>query len=297
MIWPVRLSIASTAPSTSRRLFERCRSPCARLGRASSSCASTRSPGVTSCVAASCRVQAKPFLSMVDVERAGAQTRSPVASASVTTAGTTSPTCDRPIPARVLEAVDRVPLGEDVALRLAEAAPLVDAPQPVVERAVGGILQLQVERGLDAQAVLVELLRAVARFELLAHFLDEVRRRRSCLRRRRRAATIGCCLRRRRPRFGVMKPLVGHPLRARSSAAASRAPCSTYGLCATCLEDAGDERRFVEGQVLRGLAEVEPRRRLDAVGAVAEVHLVAVEREDLALGVALLDLDGERSLP
>ncbi len=45
--------------------------------------------------------------------------------------------------------------------------------------------------------------------------------------------------------------------------------------------------------VLRGLAEVEPRRGLDAVDAVAEVHLVAVEREDLALGVALLDLDRE----
>ena len=44
------------------------------------------------------------------------------------------------------------------------------------------------------------------------------------------------------------------------------------------------------------LLEVQPRRRLDAVGAVAEVHLVAVDREDLSLGVALLDLDREDDL-
>jgi hypothetical protein len=49
-------------------------------------------------------------------------------------------------------------------------------------------------------------------------------------------------------------------------------------------------------QVLRRLAEVEPRGRLDAVRAVAEVDLVAVQREDLALRVALLDLDGEDRL-
>src|SRR6185503_7042458 len=34
-------------------------------------------------------------------------------------------------------------------------------------------------------------------------------------------------------------------------------------------------------------------RRLDAVGALTEVHLVGVEREDLALRVALLDLHGD----
>ena len=49
-------------------------------------------------------------------------------------------------------------------------------------------------------------------------------------------------------------------------------------------------------QLLVRLLEVEPRRRLDAVGAVARVHLVAVDREDLFLGVALLDLDREDGL-
>src|SRR6185503_18992723 len=62
------------------------------------------------------------------------------------------------------------------------------------------------------------------------------------------------------------------------------------------LEDAGDERRLFERELLVALVEVQPGRRLDAVGAVAEIHLVAVDREDLPLGVALLDLDGEDRL-
>jgi hypothetical protein len=62
------------------------------------------------------------------------------------------------------------------------------------------------------------------------------------------------------------------------------------------LQDAGDERGFLDAGVLHRLAEVELRRRLHAVGAVPEVHLVAVEREDLFLGVALLDLHREQQL-
>src|SRR5438876_1189353 len=57
-----------------------------------------------------------------------------------------------------------------------------------------------------------------------------------------------------------------------------------------------DERRFVERELLARFVEIEPRRRLDAVGAVAEVHLVAVDREDFLLGVPLLDLNREDDL-
>ena len=68
----------------------------------------------------------------------------------------------------------------------------------------------------------------------------------------------------------------------------------TYGLCAdVALKDAGNQRRLLERQVLRRFREVEVRRGLHAVGAVAEIHLVAVHREDLFLRVPLLDLDRE----
>ena len=62
------------------------------------------------------------------------------------------------------------------------------------------------------------------------------------------------------------------------------------------LEDAGDERRFLEGELLVRLVEVQTGRGLDAVGAVSHVHLVAVDREDFLLRVALLDLDREDDL-
>ena len=55
-------------------------------------------------------------------------------------------------------------------------------------------------------------------------------------------------------------------------------------------------RRLGDGQILGVFAEVEPRRRLDAVRAVAEVNLIRVELEDLILGEVLLDVDGEEGL-
>ena len=79
-------------------------------------------------------------------------------------------------PARVLEAFDGVPLVEDVALRLAEPVQVIDAADPLVDGAIGRVLQLHVERCLHGQAILVELFGAVARFEILAHFFDEIRR-------------------------------------------------------------------------------------------------------------------------
>ena len=62
------------------------------------------------------------------------------------------------------------------------------------------------------------------------------------------------------------------------------------------LKDAGDERRFLERQLLVRLVEVEAGRGLDAVGPVPHVHLIAVDREDLALRIPLLDLDREHDL-
>ena len=56
------------------------------------------------------------------------------------------------------------------------------------------------------------------------------------------------------------------------------------------------QRGFFELQLLRRFAEIVFRRRLIAVSAVAEKYLVGVEGEDLRLGEAALDLDGEQRL-
>ena len=77
---------------------------------------------------------------------------------------------------RVPEAVDGVLLGERRCGAACGSRALVDAADALVERAVGGVLQLGVERGRAREAALVERLRAVARFELRADVLEEVRR-------------------------------------------------------------------------------------------------------------------------
>jgi len=56
----------------------------------------------------------------------------------------------------------------------------------------------------------------------------------------------------------------------------------------------GDHRRFGKAQFLRMLAEIEPRRRFDAVRAMPEVNLIRVELENLVLCEALLDVDGQK---
>ena len=90
--------------------------------------------------------------------------------------------------------------------------------------------------------------------------------------------------------------LVRHPLQDDVAAQDRAAHVDERALPLGRLEEARDERGLVERQVLVRLAEVQPRRRLDAVRAVAEVHLVAVDREDLFLRVPLLDLDRENRL-
>ncbi len=187
-------------------------------------------------------------------------------------------------------ALDRV---SGDAHRLAEPVPPIDPAHAIRQRRFRGVLQLQIERRVDGEAVLVELLRAVALLELLPHFLDEERRVGV---ERRPADGDDRRLHRLLGALAGDEPGVGH--------LAERVVAPPHGVlevdvgavAGRCLDDAGEQRRFLEGDVLGRLAEVEPRRRFDAVGAVAPRDLVAVERDDLGLGVALLDLDGEHRL-
>ena len=195
-------------------------------------------------------------------------------------------------PALAVFARRRAP--RDAARRLPVAAPLVEVPEPAIQRPGRGRLEVVVERGLDREPELVEGLRAVLPLEVLAHLLGEVRRGRV-----RRAWQAGEHDRLLARRLGLRlrdEPFLRHA--AQGVVAALRGPLlvDVGALPLGQLQDARNRRGFPERQVLHRLAEVHPRRGLDAVGAVAEVHLVAVEREDLRLGVALLDLEGEHDL-
>jgi hypothetical protein len=62
------------------------------------------------------------------------------------------------------------------------------------------------------------------------------------------------------------------------------------------LDEPREKRRLFDREIARMLAEVPARGRLDAVEAIAEVHLVQVHLEDVVLGVDALDVRGEDDL-
>ena len=167
----------------------------------------------------------------------------------------------RPQPAVVLEALDRVALGEDVAGGTPPAVALVVGAQPVLERGVRDLLQPDVERRRHRQAVFVEHLGAVLPLEVLADLFDEERRD---ARRLVRLAARDDRLRLRRVRLRLRDvALVGHALQHDVAAGRRALHVDERALALGQLEEAGDERRFLERQLLVGLVEVEPGRRLD----------------------------------
>ena len=90
--------------------------------------------------------------------------------------------------------------------------------------------------------------------------------------------------------------LVGHALQDHVAALDGALHVDVGALPLRRLKDAGDERRLFKRQLLVALVEVQARCGLDAVRSMSEVHLVAVDREDFLLRVALLDLDSENHL-
>ena len=90
-------------------------------------------------------------------------------------------------------------------------------------------------------------------------------------------------------------PFVSHPLQD-VRPASLRAIHVDRRRVAPRLEQSRDHGRLVDAQISCRLAEIRSSRGLDAVRALAEIHLVGVKREDFALGIALLDLNGDDRL-
>ena len=63
------------------------------------------------------------------------------------------------------------------------------------------------------------------------------------------------------------------------------------------LDQAGDDRRFAEAQMVGAMAEEAPRGGVDAIGAAAEIDAIEIELEDLVLGEFPLERERQDALP
>ena len=171
---------------------------------------------------------------------------------------------------------------------------LVEYSQLPFDRRVRRGLKLRIERRVHLEPIFIQRPGAVRVLEMLPYFLDEVGRERLQLRGSLRQHDLAS---HRRVRFSrcdvaVVGHLTQHVVASRTSLIWVEERALTPG----ALENAGDHCRFSELQLERRLSEVEARGGFDAVCAATEIHLVAVEGEDLALGIALFDLDSEDRL-
>ena len=174
---------------------------------------------------------------------------------------------------------------------------------------LGRLLEVEVERRLDLQPALEGAPRAEAVDELLADPGREVRRlacRPSAATILRAAAPAAIASSYSRARdLALLEHLAQHEVapRERGARVRDRVVRGRGG------DDAGEQRRLGGGQLLGARAagacrsrvvgiraEVDARRRLDAVGAVAEVDRVQVLGEDLVLGPLARQVVGERRL-
>ncbi len=166
----------------------------------------------------------------------------------------------------------------------------LDGTQLSVERSLGGTLQIEIERCVNLEPLIVEPL-AVLVFELATHPLDKPRRGVA-----RAAATLGQPQRIGARERGIgVADCVGTPHQLDDGIAALH---GTIGKAARVVA----LRSFRQGRECRGLgkiqlahrlSEVALTRRFDAVGAVAEVDLVEIELEDAVLGIFRLDHPGD----
>ena len=165
--------------------------------------------------------------------------------------------------------------------------------ETVAERLLRGELHGRIERRVDVESALEDQVGAVLRLERLLDVVDEVLAGRPPPLRRDQAE-VGL-----RQALGLLvleNPEVHHPAEDHLAPALRRFAAVERRVVRGGPRQAGDQRRLLHAQLRDGLAEVRPRRRLDAVRAVTEVHLIQVHLEDAVLGVAALELEGQHRL-
>ncbi len=178
--------------------------------------------------------------------------------------------------------------------RAAIALPLVRLDDALDGGGDGVVLALHVDGRVDLEAVVEQALVSVARHQVAAQVLGDVRSglAEDVLH---RVDLDGGIVRRfaLRPRD---HPLFGHPAQDVRSPRLRLLRMREGRELRRRLRQPRDQRHLGQGQLPHVLAIVVLRRRLHAVGVMAEIDLVHVELEDLLLGEVALQAPGEDQL-
>src|SRR5215472_4269264 len=194
------------------------------------------------------------------------------------------------VPVNMMICRDRLATADDVLQVSLPAVAAFVCGESVAKRLLGGALHLEIQAGVDAQSGLVDLLGTILLLQVLADFFHKVRSNvvglglelqfQWCA-----LGTLG---------FGGSDLAVFQHVVDDQVAALQRALGIVDGrIVIWRLGQARENAGFIQVEVFRFLAEVVVGAGLKAVNAVPQVDLVGVKREDLLLGEAALDLDGE----
>ena len=168
---------------------------------------------------------------------------------------------------------------------------MFDVLDPLLEDLFGRLLQLGIEGRVDAQPALIDALPAEPLDEILANLLLEIEPERfpdlEPVRQPDRLAARRLVLR------SVDRSRSDHRLQDDVAARDGAIEVHRRRVTRRRLNQSREQRGVGDAEIAGGFPEVPARRRFDAVQAVAEVHLVQVQLEDLLLGVLVLDARGE----
>ncbi len=197
------------------------------------------------------------------------------------------------IPIGIDVLVELLPLGNHVHELAVPAVPALVGGEAVEQRLARRFLQIHVERGVNAQPAFVHLVAAILRFQVAADFLDIVRSQR---------IRIFLQVERDRLALGVRRlgggdlAVLQHGIEHEVAPLDRAFRMVDRRVILRRLGKSREQRGLFQFQLLGRFAEIVFRSGFKAVGAVAEKNLVGVEREDLRLGEAALDLDGKQRL-
>src|SRR5258706_690382 len=197
------------------------------------------------------------------------------------------------IPIWIRVFVEFLTLGNYVEDFAVPAMPPLIGGEAIKQRPARGPLHIHIQRRVDAQSALMNLVAAILRFQVASDFFHIVRSQR-----------IRIFLQVEQDRFvlrirglcggdlAVLKHGVEHEVTPPEGAFRM----GYRGIILRGLGKSREQRSFFQFELPGRLAEIGFRGGLLAVGTVAQEYLVGVEGEDLRLGEPALDLDGEQCL-